>query len=160
MSSLKDYSQGRMDGMDLALRIVKTDGIDGLEKEIQVRGRTRINTALCCKELDIAAYQLKNLCMETFTILLIDTLHVHLGFGEKRVKDFMDKFWLKADSLMAGYATWQDYVDAIREELGYDLQLPVMVEEGMLAKAEDKRERKRAKQLSIQSRLKELKSCG
>ena len=38
MSNIKDYARGRNDGLAMALRIVETEGIEGLRKEIKFRG--------------------------------------------------------------------------------------------------------------------------
>lgn len=35
MSNIKDYARGRNDGLAMALRIVESEGIEGLRKEIQ-----------------------------------------------------------------------------------------------------------------------------
>ena len=140
--NMKDFQAGRAQGLELALRIVKADGIEALEKEVRVRGRTRVNTSVNLKDLNLAVQPIKELCMETFSVLIIDTLHVHLGFGPARANRFMDAFWLKADCIMEDFASWQDYVDAMRKELKYNPNLPVMESAG-LVKAKEKRERKR-----------------
>ena len=49
MSNLKDYARGRNDGLAMALRIVESEGIEGLRKEIKFRGVTGIHTALAKK---------------------------------------------------------------------------------------------------------------
>lgn len=46
MGKVDDYTAGRSQGLILAREIVRKDGIEGLEKEIQFRNITGINTAL------------------------------------------------------------------------------------------------------------------
>ena len=60
MGKVDDYTAGRSQGLILAREIVKKDGIEGLEKEIQFRNITGINTALTRKELNIACEKIKN----------------------------------------------------------------------------------------------------
>lgn len=150
--NMKDLQAGRAQGLELALRIVKADGIEALEKEVRVRGRTRVNTSVNLKDLNLAVQPIKELCMETFSVLIIDTLHVHLGFGPARANRFMDAFWLKADCIMEDFASWQDYVDAIRDEMGIILELPAMEDEGYIRKAQEKKEQKRLKRLKKRSK--------
>ena len=59
MGKVDDYTAGRSQGLILAREIVKKDGIEGLEKEIQFRNITGVNTALTRKELNIACEKIK-----------------------------------------------------------------------------------------------------
>lgn len=123
--NLKDYSAGRMDGLELALKITKQDGIDGLEKEIKFRGQTGIHTALVRKELDKASEKIKAMTLDTFTILTVATLHDEFGFGEKRCRRFIERMNSKAECMVGDMATWQDYIDTITEEMGIELKIRV-----------------------------------
>ncbi|MEF2946210.1 MAG: hypothetical protein U0O23_00010 [Mediterraneibacter gnavus] len=69
MGKVDDYTAGRSQGLILAREIVKKDGIDGLEKEIQFRNITGINTALTRKELNIACEKIKNMTLDTMMVL-------------------------------------------------------------------------------------------
>ena len=149
--NMKDYQAGRADGLKMALKIVEDDGIDGLREEIRKRGIAKVNPPIMMKDLMTLEEPMKRLCTETFSVLVIDTLHLRLGFGEKRVKAFMDHFWLKAECILDGMASWQEYVDAQKEELGWDIGLPEMEEEGLIqkTKAEEKRERRLLKRIKV-----------
>ena len=90
--NMRDYHAGRARGLELALDIVKKDGIEALEKEVQIRGRTGINSPVSLKDLTVALPPLRRLIQEAYTVLVIETLHTELGFGPKRVNKFMERF--------------------------------------------------------------------
>lgn len=90
MNKMKEYERGREDGLDLALRIVRDGGIEALEREIKFRGITGVHTSLSSKDLDKAAQKIKEMTLDTFTILGIAVLHDDFGFGQKRYQKFMD----------------------------------------------------------------------
>ena len=90
MNKMKEYERGREDGLDLALRIVRDGGIEALEREIKFRGITGVHTSLASKDLDKAAQKIKEMTLDTFTILGIAVLHDDFGFGQKRCQKFMD----------------------------------------------------------------------
>lgn len=123
MNKMREYERGREDGLLLAHKIVKQGGIEALEKEIKFRGCTGIRTSLACKDLDKASEKIKEMTMDTFTIMGIAALHDEFGFGEKRCQRWMDKFAEGANYLEEGLATWQDYIQSIKEELNLTLDI-------------------------------------
>lgn len=123
MSNLKDYDRGRNDGLAMALRIVESDGIEGLRKEIKFRGVTGIHTTLAKKELDQASKQIKEMTLDTMIVLAVATLHDEFDFGQKRCQRFMDRLELKAGCLIDDLATWTDYIKAIKDEIGLELSI-------------------------------------
>ena len=123
MSNLKDYNRGRNDGLAMALRIIESDGIEGLRKEIKFRGVTGIHTALAKKELDQASKQIKEMTLDTMIVLAVATLHDEFDFGQKRCQRFMDRLELKAGCLIDNLATWPDYIKAIKDEIGLELSI-------------------------------------
>ncbi|MDY4833952.1 MAG: hypothetical protein SO181_02210 [Frisingicoccus sp.] len=123
MSNLKDYNRGRNDGLAMALRIVESDGIEGLRKEIKFRGVTGIHTTLAKKELDQASKQIKEMTLDTMIVLAVATLHDEFDFGQKRCQRFMDRLELKAGCLIDDLATWTDYIKAIKDEIGLELSI-------------------------------------
>jgi hypothetical protein len=144
--NMRDYQAGRARGLELALDIVKKDGIEALEKEVQIRGRTGINSPVSLKDLTVALPPLRRLIQEAYTVLVIETLHTELGFGPKRVDKFMERFYLKQECLVDGVVEWQDYIDAMYDEMGIQVETGAMEAEGLI-KAQEKRERKRQKRL-------------
>ena len=144
--NMKDYQAGRARGLELALEIVKKDGIEALEKEVRYRGRTGVNPPLSLKDLTAGLPPLRRLIQEAYTVLVIETLHTKLEFGPKRVNRFMERFYLKQQCLVDGVVSWQDYIDAMYEELGIKVETEAMEAEGLI-RAQEKRERKRQKRL-------------
>lgn len=55
MSKMDSYMQGRTEGMEFALRLVKDKGIEELEKEIKFRQRTGISLNVTRQELNAAS---------------------------------------------------------------------------------------------------------
>lgn len=123
MNKLREYERGREDGLDLARRIVKEDGLEALEKECKFRGATGIRTSLATKDLAKASHKIKEMTLDTFTILCIAALHDAFGFGEKRCRKLIKKMEEGAEYLMDDLATWDDYIREIKEQLGIDLKI-------------------------------------
>lgn len=123
MGKINEYAAGRSDGLDMALRIVEERGIDGLRDEITFRGRTGFNVALAKKDLESATMRIKQMTIDTMLILSVATLHDEFGFGPKRCRRFVERANLKADCLVDDMASWNDYIDTIKEELGIELTI-------------------------------------
>ena len=125
MNKMKEYERGREDGLDLALRIVRDGGLEALEREVRFRGITGIHTSLAAKDLDIASQKIKEMTLDTFTILGVAVLHDKFDFGQKRCQRFMDGMDEGADLLIGDMATWADYRNSIKVELNLDLRFRV-----------------------------------
>ncbi len=123
MNKMREYERGREDGLSLALRIAKEGGIEALEKEIRFRGITGIHTSLASKDLDKASEQIKEITLDTFTVMSVAVLHDEFGFGEKRCQRYMDGINKAAEYIVDGLATWPDYISAIKEEIELDLRI-------------------------------------
>lgn len=118
-----EYQRGRQDGLLLARDIVRKDGIEALEKEISFRCNTGINTGIALKELNKAAGPIKERTLDTFTILSIACLHDEFGFGQVRCQRWLDKMDEGASYLIEDLATWDDYINSIKEQLGMDINI-------------------------------------
>lgn len=123
MNKMREYERGREDGLDLALRIVKDGGVEALEKECRFRGVSGIHTSLALKDLDKASKKIKEMTLDTFTILCVAVLHDYFNFGQKRCQRFIDGMEKGAEYLMDDMATWDDYIRSIREELNINLEI-------------------------------------
>ena len=117
---MNEYMAGREDGLLMALDIVKKGGVEALEKEVRFRNVTGIRTK---KDLDKATVKIKEQLLDTVTVLSVATLHDEYGFGAKRCKKFIERFNLKAECLVDDMASWDDYIQTIREELGIELTI-------------------------------------
>ena len=118
---LNEYMAGREDGLLMALDIVKKGGVEALEKEIRFRNVTGIRTALAKKDLDKATVKIKEQLLDTVTVLSVATLHDEYDFGAKRCERFIERFNRKAECLVDDMASWDDYIQVIRKELGLEL---------------------------------------
>ena len=123
MAKTNEYMAGREDGLQLALRIVKEKGIEGLEEEIRFRNITGIHTLLDKKSLDTATKKIKEMTIDTFTVLSVATLRDEFDFGKKRCERFIDRMNLKAECLLDDMVTWQYFIDNIEEEMGIKLRI-------------------------------------
>lgn len=123
MNKMREYERGREDGLSLGLRIVREGGLEALENEIRFRNISGIHTSLAAKDLGKASEKIKEMTLDTFTIIGIAALHDAFGFGEKRCQRWMDKVMEGADYLVDGLATWEDYINSIKERLNLDLQI-------------------------------------
>lgn len=123
MNKMREYERGREDGLSLALRIAREGGVEALEKEVRFRNISGIHTSLAAKDLDKASEKIKEMTLDTFTIIGIAALHDTFGFGEKRCQRWMDKVMEGADYLVNGLATWGDYVNEIKERLNITLDI-------------------------------------
>lgn len=123
MSSRNKEMQARTEGMAYAMRIAKEKGIEELEKEIKFRNLTGISLNLSRKDLNTASEKIKEMTMDTFTILTVAVLHDEFGFGERRCQRFIDRMNQKAECMIDDFCTWDDYIQTIKEELNLELQI-------------------------------------
>lgn len=123
MSSLNKEMQARTEGMAYALRIAKEKGIEELEKEIKSRNLTGISLNLSRKDLNKASEKIKEITMDTFSILTVAVLHDEFGFGEKRCQRYLDRMDQKAECMVDDLCTWEDYIQTIKEELNIEMQI-------------------------------------
>lgn len=123
MNKMREYERGREDGLDLAYRIVQQGGIEALKKELKFRGVTGIKTSLAAKDLGKAGEAIKEMTLDTITILALAVLHDDFGFGEKRCQKFMDGMDRGAQFLVKDLATWPDYIESIKEQMGIDVTI-------------------------------------
>lgn len=121
MGKIDEYASGRNDGLQLALKIVEEDGVDDLREEIKFRGAKGINTAMSKKELNKACTKIKEMTLDTMSILSVATLHDEFDFGAKRCQRFIERMNLKAECIVDDLATWDDFIGQIREELGIQI---------------------------------------
>ena len=123
MSKMDSYMQGRTEGMEFALRLVKDKDIEELEKDIKFRQRTGISLNVTRQELNAASNKIKEMTLDTYSILSVACLCDLWGFGKKRCQLFMDKMSEGAQYLVDDLATWDDYRQAIQERLGFEIKI-------------------------------------
>lgn len=121
---LQLYREGRADGMRLAKRIVDEEGVEALAKEIGFREKCNIHMSLTSKELDAAAEQIKVVSISTLKVACVAVLHDEFGFGETRIKRFLESFDKLNEYLGKGWIVWMDLIDEIAGRLNIKLSVP------------------------------------
>lgn len=122
MSRNKD-EQFRREGMAQALRIAKEKGIDGLEADLKMRNITGIPCGVSKKTADECIVNIKNQVVDTFTVLVAYVLHCKFGYGRIRLDRFIQEFNFQAECLAGDYCTWEDQIQVLREECGFELKI-------------------------------------
>lgn len=119
--------QYRMDGMAYALRIVKEQGIEALEKEIRMRNGKFIPLEMTRDRWRETSMILASRIVNTYSTLTLAALHDGFGFGKKRLQEFVQVFNKKCelvdvlDPYGEHYATISDYAKMLEEE--YDIHV-------------------------------------
>lgn len=123
MAKIDNYIAGREDGLQLALNIVKKKGVKGLEDEIRFRNATQIHTLLDKKSLEIATQKIKEMTVDTVTVLSVAVLRDEFEFGKKRCQRYIDRMNLKAECLTEGFVKWNEIVEDIDNDMGIRLRI-------------------------------------
>ena len=131
MSKQSDWQNGRMDGLALALQIVKDGGVEALEKECRMRGAWRMNTSRSAKELDKLTDHVKSITYQTILIAGLSVLHDNFGFGHKRCQQFVNGFDKLVSYLDHGWLYWFDVIEDIQSRLNLDVELSALSSESL-----------------------------
>ena len=123
MAKIDNYIAGREDGLQLALNIVKKKGVKGLEDEIRFRNATKIHTLLDKKSLELATQKIKEMTVDTVTVLSVAVLRDEFEFGKKRCQRYIDRMNLKAECLTEGFVKWNEIVEDIDNDMGIRLRI-------------------------------------
>lgn len=122
----KEYEE-RMSGMIYAMQIAKRDGIEALEKEIRMRGITRIPVNVKTEKVkELWRETCENLYCNVITCALY-TLHEEFGFGHKRLEDFKKKYdgqiknAIDLDYLGEHYVKIADYARWLNEQYDFGI---------------------------------------
>lgn len=131
MGKQSQYEAGRLDGLDLALRIARESGVEGLEKQVKMRGAWGIHTHLAVKELDEATERIKQITIQTVQVAALSILHDTFGFGKVRCQRFMKSFDKLCVYLNRGWLYWYDLITEINNEIQLDLRTDIITETSM-----------------------------
>lgn len=131
-----EYNKGRMQGLDMAYRLLRDAGekkaANLIGDEIRKRGRMPVSLPVTTKEIDHGLEHIKWCMYESFMCQALMVLRDQFGYGTKRCKDFIKRWNLKTDCMGSGLVEWKDYVETIKEELNIDVPTACMREEGLL----------------------------
>ena len=117
MGKQSQYDTGRLDGLNLALKIAKSDGIEALERECKIRGAWNIHLTIAMKDVDKATEQMKMICYQTILIASLSVLHDRFGFGQIRCQRFVDGFAKLTAYLDHGWMYWYDLIEELRTKM-------------------------------------------
>ena len=120
-SKWAEIEQARRDGMGYALAIAREKGIEGLEEEAKFRGISKVSVAMSNEEYKELVKSITADSVDAIAIIATLTLHDEFGFGEKRVKQFNERFNLKCDCISEGFTTWQEQLEILRNECNLKL---------------------------------------
>lgn len=129
MSKSSKEFEWRMQGMMHALDIAKKSGIEGLEKEIRMRGFFKLHVGIPQKDWDSTLDFLVRNLHNTYKTVTGITLHDVFGFGKKRLADFEAAFDRKTkdatdfDYLGQHYVTLEDYATQLRDDFGMHIDV-------------------------------------
>lgn len=104
MAKRNDYITGREDGLLMALEIVKNEGVEALEKEIEFRNITGIRTALAKKDINRATIKIKEQTVDTVTILSVQPYMTSSASEHKDATDLLRGLTKRRN---ASWMTWQ-----------------------------------------------------
>lgn len=113
--------KARLEGMAQALRIAKEKGIEGLEEDIKMRNIMEIPCAVSKRAMDECIHNIKANTIDTITILTVYVLHRKFGFGNVRLKRFIEEFNFQAECLAEDYCAWDDLREEMRKDCGIGL---------------------------------------
>ena len=100
--------QARLEGMKYALRFLEANGnsVEALRDEVAARGALGLPIPVSTKELDNYERAVKANQLDCIVVLALAILHDKYGFGEKRIKAFLDSFMLCADAMEHDRLAW------------------------------------------------------
>jgi hypothetical protein len=123
MAKVDREAMARLDGMDYALRRIKSIGIEEFEKELRNRNKSGMSLPLDNKQIQKELVKHQSAVLEFSLVLALATLHDEFGFGEKRAKKFRDLYMTGVDYINQGYAYLEEYKQGIKEQLGIEVNL-------------------------------------
>lgn len=123
MAKIDREAIAKLDGMDYALRRIKSIGMDEFEKELRNRNQSGMTLPLDNKQIQKELMKHQSAVLEFSLVLALATLHDEFGFGEKRAKKFRDLYMTGVDYINQGYAYIEDYKEGIKEQLGIEVNL-------------------------------------
>ena len=123
MGKKSQYDAGRLDGLELGLRIAETDGIEALRKECRMRGAWNLNLSLMTKDVDKITETLKEICYQTMMVAWVSVLHDEFGFGKVKLERFRERFNLKTACMGDDMVSWSDFRKILKDECGIEMEI-------------------------------------
>ncbi len=146
---LKDYQQGRADGLALARTIVQAGGLAELEKELTLRNITGIqmNGRVTQLEASGAADRVRELVMATVLTMSLEVLMDEFDFGKMRLRRFAERFNEKTDCMGGGFVNWKDMTEDVEQKTGIKINIELAASRGeiLLPNTEEDKATKQSK---------------
>lgn len=134
MGKINKEFQWRMQGILHAREVVEKDGLEGLDKEIKMRGFMQAPLVYSKGQIDGWWDELSTNLYATMTTVAGMVLREHFGFGKQRLLKFRNEFQnmtksaLDLDYLGSHYVTLEDYANELNEQF----DIPDSVNAGLL----------------------------
>lgn len=127
MGKLDKEQEARMAGMAYALGIAEKKGIDGLRKELQMRGALRVGLLIDNDRLDKAFEILATTLYGNIMTTALSALADSEGFGEKRLRRFKEAYDYKSmclvslDQYAEHFVTFEDMAIDLKKRYNIDM---------------------------------------
>ena len=112
----KELQRYRNDGMAFALKIVREQGVEALEREVKYRGATFLPSAVQEKDVTSFVEEVKTNCLDTVLIMSLMVLRDEFDFGEVRLNRFKERFNLTSECISNDSTTWKDLQQILQDE--------------------------------------------
>lgn len=121
MAKVNELMEGRNQGLVLALKIAKEQGIDALEKEIQYRNITGVSMKLTKTEMNAATTKMKIHSTRMAIAVALITLVDEFGMGKMQARKFKETFDNKVDEIIDKDGDTTEILERIRNELDWEI---------------------------------------
>ena len=115
--------EARMAGAIWIMKLIEDKGIDEARKELATRRAMFVPLEISQQQLDETVYKIKMNTIDCVLIMSCMVLRDEFGFGQKRIKQFFDRFNLKTECLCDGNVVWDDFIEALKEETGIEFSI-------------------------------------
>lgn len=115
--------EARMAGAIWIMKLIEDKGMEEAKKELAVRRAMFIPLEINQTQLEESVEKIKMNTIDTVLIMSCMVLRDEFGFGQKRIKQFFDRFNLKTECICDGDVIWDDFIDALREETGIEFSI-------------------------------------
>lgn len=105
--------EARMAGAIWIMKLIEDKGMEEAKKELAVRRAMFIPLEINQAQLEESVEKIKMNTIDTVLIMSCMVLRDEFGFGQKRIKQFFDRFNLKTECICDGDVIWDDFTGKI-----------------------------------------------
>lgn len=131
MAKITKEFEWQTQGLVKAQNIVKTEGVEALDRYILYRGLTRAPINVTQKQMDDFINTLGDNLFTTIRVVSLLALKEEFGFGTKRMQKFTDRFEkltveaTDMDWIGNHYVTLTDYAEYLQKENGIEIKTEI-----------------------------------